>query len=197
VSSPQTTASSPVFVALSSEMETPSSSTTTPSPLLGYLRPEPVPSSSKIANGPVDMAEVRERQQAVQKFLAGAEMSKVCTSPRSTDQWIRRRVHFFQTPQPYASASQCMRVYARILYRSAFSPLLNAIINASSFSSCSLLAPCAHVSAMLHTRLPMTCLRVTYAILKPIPLHSLFRTHALVYSSRLRPGRVPWAPLLP
>lgn len=40
------------------------------------------------------MAEAHERQQAVQKFLAGAEMSKVCVSPRSTDRWIRRRVHF-------------------------------------------------------------------------------------------------------
>jgi hypothetical protein len=73
-----------VSIALSALMETPSSSTTTPSPLLGYLRPEPGPSSSKIIHRPVDMAEVQERQQAVQKFLAGAEMSKVCVSPRST-----------------------------------------------------------------------------------------------------------------
>ena len=83
-----------VSVALSIHMDTPSSSTTTPSPLLGYLRPEPGPSSSKIVNGSVDMAEAQERQQAVQKFLAGAEMSKVCTSPSPTDLWIPRRVHF-------------------------------------------------------------------------------------------------------
>ena len=82
-----------VSIALSTDMETPSSSTTTPSPLLGYLRPDPGPSSSKISHRPVDMAEAHERQQAVQKFLASAEMSKVCVSPRSTDWWIRRRVH--------------------------------------------------------------------------------------------------------
>ena len=79
-SSSLTTPASNVSFALSTYMETPSSSTTTPSPLLGYLRPEPVPSSSKVANGPVDMGEVQERQQAIQKFLAGAEMSKVCAS---------------------------------------------------------------------------------------------------------------------
>lgn len=148
-------------------METPSSSTTTPSPLLGYLRPDTGPSSSKISHRPVDMVEAQERQQAVQKFLAGAEMSKVCVLLCSTDQWFRRRVHFLQTSQPYASASGCMRVYARIPHQPASLPLLNAIINASSFSSCSLLAPCAHVSDTLHTRLPMTFLGVTYAIWKP------------------------------
>ena len=105
----------PAFsIALSTDMETPSSSTTTPSPLLGYLRPEPGLSSSKIANRPVDMVEVQERQQAVEKFLASAEMSKVCSSSRSTHYRIRRRVHTPQTSQPYAFASGCMRVYARI-----------------------------------------------------------------------------------
>ena len=187
----------PVSIALSTYMETPSSSTTTPSPLLGYLRSDAGPSSSKISHMPVDVAEAQERQQAVQKFLAGAEMSKVCVLPRSTDRWIRRRVHFPQTPQPYASVSGCMRVYARIPYQSAFLRLLNAIINTSSFSSCSLLAPCARVWVTLHTRLPMTFLGVTYAILKPKPPHSLFRIHALVYSNQGHPtlsaGKGPWA----
>lgn len=182
-------------------METPSSSTTTPSPLLGYLRPEPVPSPSKIVNGSVDMSEVQERQQAVQKFLASAEMSKVCASPCSTDQCTRRRVRSLQTSQPYTPASGCVCVYARIPFQLASLPVLNAIINVSSSSSCSLLAPCAHVSATLHTRLLTTYLRVTYANLKPRPHHNLFRTRALAYSSRVRPapaaGRDPWAPPRP
>ena len=180
-------------------METPSSSTTTPSPLLGYLRPDPGPSSSKISHRPVDIVEAQERQQAVQKFLAGAEMSQVCVLPRSTDQWIRRRVHSLQIPQPYASVSGCMRVYARIPFQSASLSSLHPIINTSSFSSCSLLAPCAHVWDMLHTRLPMTFLEVTYVISKPKPLHSLSRIHAPVYSSQGRPtlsaGRDLWVPL--
>ena len=75
------------------------------------------------------MIEAQERQQAVQKFLAGAEMSKVCVSLCSTDWWIRRRVHFLQMSQPYASTSGCMRVYARIPSQSASLPLLNTIIN--------------------------------------------------------------------
>jgi len=175
-------------------METPSSSTTTPSPLLGYLRPDAGPSSSKISHRPVDMVEVQERQQAVQKFLAGAEMSKVCVLPRSADQWIRRRVYSPQTSQPYASASGCMHVCARIAYQPASSPSLNTIIN--SFSSCSLLAPCAHVWDTLHTKPPMTFLEVTYAISKPRPPHNLSRTHVPAYSSRghhtLSAGRDPW-----
>ena len=175
-------------------METPSSSTTTPSPLLGYLRPDAGPSSSKISHRPVDMVEVQERQQAVQKFLAGAEMSKVCVLPRSTDQWIRRRVYSPQTSQQYASASGCMHVCARIAYQPASLPSFNTIIN--SFSSCSLLALCAHVWDMLHTRPPTTYLEVTYAISKPRLPHNLFRIRVPAYSSRGHPtlsaGRDPW-----
>jgi hypothetical protein len=176
-------------------METPSSSTTTPSPLLGYLRPDPGPSSSKISHRPVDMVEAQERQQAVQKFMAGAEMSKVCVLPRSTDWWIRRRVHFPKRP---TTLCLCVWVHACLCADPlpvAF-PLLNAIINTSSFSSCSLLAPCAHVWDTLHTRLPMTFLGVIYAISKPEPLHNLSRTHALVYFSQGHPalsaGRDLW-----
>ena len=114
--------------------------------------------------------------------------------PCSTDRWIPRRVYSLQTSQPCASASGRMRVCARIPYQSAPSPSLNTIIN--SFSSCSLLAPCAHVWDMLHTRPPMTFLEATYAISKPRPLHNLSRTHALAYSRRVHPtlsaGRDPW-----
>ena len=121
-------------------------------------------------------------------------MSKVCVLPRSTDQWIRRRVYSPQTSQPYASASGCMRVCAQIAYHPASLPSLNTIIN--SFSSCSLLAPCAHVWDTLHTRPPMTFLEVTYAISKPRPPHNLSRTHVPAYSSRGHPtlsaGRDPW-----
>ena len=191
----------PFPLLLSPDMETPSSSTTTPSPLLGYLRPDAGPSSSKLSHRHIDMVEAQERQQAVQKFLAGAEMSKVCASPCSTDWWIRRRVCSLQMSQTDASASACMRVYSRIPFQSALLPLLNAIINASSFSSCSLLAPCARVWDTLHTRLLMTFREVTYAISKPKPPHNLSRTHALTYSSlghlALSAGRDPWVLLRP
>jgi hypothetical protein len=181
-------------------METPSSSTTTPSPLLGYLRPEPAPSSSRITDGSVDMAEVEERQQAVQKFLAGAEMSKVCASI------LRRLVDPQTRPLSLNLVILCLCVWlhacqcADPLPVGVF-PLLYANINASSFSSCSLLAPCAHASATLHTRPHMTCQGVTYAILKPRPHRKLFRTHAQAYFNQVRPallvGRDPWAPLRP
>lgn len=58
-------------------MATPSSSTTTPSPQLRYLQAGAVAPSAAIATSsePPDVA--TERERAVQKFLARAELSKV------------------------------------------------------------------------------------------------------------------------
>lgn len=70
--SPPTTSAPP--------MATTSSSTTTPSPLMGYRQTNGVVSSSKIINPPRDATETEERERAVQKFLASAELSKVCAT---------------------------------------------------------------------------------------------------------------------
>ncbi|KAH9928399.1 uncharacterized protein B0H18DRAFT_1001132 [Fomitopsis serialis] len=59
-------------------MATPSSSATTPSPQLAYMQPHtPVAPATPATNG-VSAADKEERERAVQKFLARAEIGKVC-----------------------------------------------------------------------------------------------------------------------
>ncbi|OBZ66206.1 hypothetical protein A0H81_13742 [Grifola frondosa] len=60
-------------------MATPSSSTTTPSPQLRYVQPA-TPQVTPLAPNVVNLTEREERERAVQKFLARAEIGKVCRS---------------------------------------------------------------------------------------------------------------------
>lgn len=60
-------------------MATPSSSATTPSPQLHYLQASTVASPQMIASTADNAASDEERQRAIQKFMARAEISKVCS----------------------------------------------------------------------------------------------------------------------
>lgn len=62
-------------------MTAPTSSATTPSPPIAFLHPSPVSLVAAIDSGNVDAIEREARQQAIQKFLARAEISKVSLSP--------------------------------------------------------------------------------------------------------------------
>lgn len=59
-------------------MATPSSSTTTPSPQLRYIQPNTVVSPTSLASNGIKVEDKEERERAVQKFIARAEMAKVC-----------------------------------------------------------------------------------------------------------------------
>lgn len=59
-------------------MATPSSSTTTPSPQPRYLQPNTVVNTSTLASNGIKLEDKEERERAVQKFIARAEMAKVC-----------------------------------------------------------------------------------------------------------------------
>jgi hypothetical protein len=58
-------------------MTTPTSSATTPSPTMAYLHTTPVSLVATIHSGDDDATEREARQQAIRKFLARAEISKV------------------------------------------------------------------------------------------------------------------------
>jgi hypothetical protein len=58
-------------------MTTPTSSATTPSPTMAYLHTTPVSLVATIDSGDNDATEREARQQAIRKFLARAEISKV------------------------------------------------------------------------------------------------------------------------
>jgi hypothetical protein len=58
-------------------MTTPTSSATTPSPTMAYLHTTPVSLVATIDPGDNDATEREARQQAIRKFLARAEISKV------------------------------------------------------------------------------------------------------------------------
>jgi hypothetical protein len=58
-------------------MTTPTSSATTPSPTMAYLHTTPVSLVATIDSADNDAAEREARQQAIRKFLARAEISKV------------------------------------------------------------------------------------------------------------------------
>ena len=58
-------------------MTTPTSSATTPSPTMGYLHTSPLSLAATIDSGDNDAIEREARQQAIRKFLARAEISKV------------------------------------------------------------------------------------------------------------------------
>jgi hypothetical protein len=61
-------------------MTTPSSSATTASPPMAFLHTPPVSLVATIGSGGIDVTEREVRQQAIQKFLARAEISKVSTA---------------------------------------------------------------------------------------------------------------------
>lgn len=61
-------------------MATPSSSTTTPSPQLRYMQSGASTSQPVTSNG-MESNDKEERELAVQKFLARAELSKVSYAP--------------------------------------------------------------------------------------------------------------------
>jgi hypothetical protein len=58
-------------------MTTPTSSATTPSPTMAFLHTTPVSLVATIDSGDNDATEREARQQAIRKFLARAEISKV------------------------------------------------------------------------------------------------------------------------
>jgi len=58
-------------------MTTPTSSATTPSPTMAYLHTTPISLVATIDSGDNDATEREARQQAIRKFLARAEISKV------------------------------------------------------------------------------------------------------------------------
>ncbi|KAH9953876.1 hypothetical protein BC827DRAFT_1273093 [Russula dissimulans] len=64
-------------------MTTPTSSATTPSPQMALLHTTPVPLVATINSGNVDATEREARKQAVQKFLARAEISKLTRGLRA------------------------------------------------------------------------------------------------------------------
>ena len=59
-------------------MATPSSSTTTPSPQLAFMQPHAPVTPATSATNSVSATDKEERDRAVQKFLARAEIGKVC-----------------------------------------------------------------------------------------------------------------------
>jgi hypothetical protein len=62
---------------LTCAMTTPTSSATTPSPTMAYLHTTPVSLAATMGSGDDDATEREARQQAIRKFLARAEISKV------------------------------------------------------------------------------------------------------------------------
>ena len=56
---------------------TTTSSATTPSPTMAFLHTTPISLAAAIDSGDSDAAEREARQQAIRKFLARAEISKV------------------------------------------------------------------------------------------------------------------------
>lgn len=62
---------------LTCAMTTPTSSATTPSPTMAYLHTTPVSLVATLDSGDNDATEREARQQAIRKFLARAEISKV------------------------------------------------------------------------------------------------------------------------
>jgi hypothetical protein len=67
-------------------------SSATPSPPIAFLHPSPVSLVAAIDSGNVDATEREARQQAIQKFLARAEISKVSPSPSLPGWYGTRRV---------------------------------------------------------------------------------------------------------
>ncbi|KAI0052270.1 hypothetical protein FA95DRAFT_1580129 [Auriscalpium vulgare] len=64
-------------------MTTPSSSTTTPSPPMAFLQAKPLAGAAPALQNDIDAAEREERQRAVQKLLARAEISKLTRGLRA------------------------------------------------------------------------------------------------------------------
>ncbi len=58
-------------------MATSTSSATTPSPTMAFLHTTPVSLVATLGSGDIDTTEREDRQQAIRKFLARAEISKV------------------------------------------------------------------------------------------------------------------------
>ncbi|KAI0067330.1 hypothetical protein BV25DRAFT_1090811 [Artomyces pyxidatus] len=68
-------------------MATPSSSTTTPSPPMAFLQARPLPPSALTFKGQIDAEDREDRQRAVDKFLARAEISQLTRGLRARLSW--------------------------------------------------------------------------------------------------------------